>query len=561
MQGFRKEDWRYAFLLVALFGIAARATQVAINYIIPLVGEHDRVVITIMLCSITFGLMLISGAFTIWAIKFEAKTIGMQRLGNLVSSMSYIRDGIIAINRKGLTSGMNPAALVMFNAAENHKYTLQELCPNLSDDNMKLLLKSSEPEEVECEFKGSETIHTLRFRSQPSKDMTIILINDVTHLADRRSRHRRAAYLQLVGHIAQGIANDFNNILCGISGYASLIQLPNSTEKIISDSAQAISDNANRGIQLASSLLELSTTSQSTQQAATIPVSHVENAADAIASDLHASWNITRLIDSDIPPVNLTGSQLEHIIHGLGMLATDIYSKDHSFYIRLTQPSDVGIYQTENSNCAGIIVITPTDINAIDSAGLTLRDSGSVGTIESVVSSILQQSGGQLDCFSTSTGIPVYRLCLPGASKSQLHADQDSLPPGLDAYIAKWSLLICKGKYSSNRELRTYLQNSEVTTIYTDNIIDTLARIEHGADLDGIIIPDTSLGEEREGLLRAITKLCPQAGLVVINKHSEPIKSLLADIVFIPHTHSPAQVIQAAIEAKTLAKRRAQTLS
>jgi nitrogen-specific signal transduction histidine kinase len=554
MQSLRKEDWRYAFLLVVLFAIAALATQAVINYMIPLTSDDERFVVIIMLCALTLGLMLISGAFALWAINFEAKTASMRQLGNLVNSMTYIKDGVLAVNKKSKITGMNPAAEMLFNTDHNKSCTLSDLCKKLTDNEIKRLLKSPNPEEIEFECECVGSTHTLRFRSQPSKDMTLILINDVTKLADIRTRRRHAAYLQLIGHIAQGVANDFNNILCGISGHASLIMHPSSDASIIRQSAESINESSNRGIQLAGRLLELSNSSQTPLAATIQPSNNINIAIDAIAADLHSSWQITRNIDNDIPPTNLTGAQIEHITHGLGMLATDLYNKERKLYIQLSPPTAAGLCHAKN-DYAGIVIITTANINTIEKASIKSRTAGSAGTIESVVSSILKQSGGQLDCFNTSSGIPVYRICLPHATTDQLRSQQENLPLGLEAYIANWNVLLCKDKHSS-KKTQHYLESCKVNTEYTNNIVDTLARIEHGSDLHAIIINSATLGEEREGLLRAITKLCPQAGLVIINKTAEAIDSLASDAVFIPQSYSPAQIAQAMIEARTLARSR-----
>jgi len=549
-----KDGWHYALLLIVLFAIAALATQAAINYIVPIIGENQRIVVTTILCALTMSLMLISGAFALWAINIESTSASSRRLGDIVSSMTYIKDGVVAVNSKGITTGMNQAAIELLNSSPDKQHSIRKLCPELSDEDIELLMKSKYPEEVEREQTHSGITRTLRFRSQPSKNMTLILINDVTKLAEIRAHRRSAAYLQLIGHISQGLANDFNNILCGIAGHASLIMHPGSDKTIIQQSAKAIDIGANRGIKLAGSLLELSAPQQITQSATIRPADNVNFAVDSVAADLHASWTLTRDINEDVPPTKLTGIQIEHIIHGIGMLSADIYNKDRNLFIQLSQPTEAGLCHTKGE-FAGIVIITPSDINSLDVHSLKSRDPGSEGTIESVVSSILKQSGGQMDCFSTPSGIPLYRICMPHASTEQLRTQQDTLPLGLEAYIANWNLLLCEGRHS-RKTIQNYMKSCKVNVEHNSSIVDTLARIEHGDDLHAIIINSSILGEEREGLLRAITKLCPQAGLVIIDKNKEPVPSPTSDIVFVPQSYSPAQIAQAMIEARTLARSR-----
>ncbi len=555
MQSLRKEDWRYAFLLVLLLAIASLATQALINYILPLLSSpRERIVVTLLVCTLSFGLMLISGAFGLWVIKFEATSASIRSLGNLVSSMSYIKDGIISLNKKGLTTGMNPAARKLLNVKGNRRYKLSELCPNLSNKEINLLYKSSNPEELESKLEFAGQAYSLRFRSQPSKDSRLILLNDVSKLSNTRTRRRHAAYLQLIGHISQGVANDFNNLLCGISGHASLITHTPSDKTLIEKSASAITDSANRGIQLAGHLLELSNSNNGAQSATIQPSTTVKLAIEGLASNLHSSWKIISDINSDVEPTNMTTSQIEQIIHGLGMLAADSYNKTRTITIQLMKPAATGLAHL-NGDYSCIIIITPTRMSEIDHGSLRARDDDSVGTIESVVTSILKQSGGNLDCFISLSGIPLYRICLPHASTDQIRTQQETLPLGLEAYISNWHLLLCKDK-NPYKKIKSYMDSCNVNVEYSNSIIDTLSRIEHGSDLNAIVINSETLGPEHEGLLRAIIKLCPQAGLVVINKTETTNQSGSTDVVFVPRTHSPAQIAQAMIEARTLARAR-----
>jgi PAS domain-containing protein len=216
----KEEGWRYALLLVILIAIATIATHTAINYINPLVRPREQTVVTAILCALTFGLMLISASFAVWAMRFSAESESRRRLGQMVNAMTYIRDGVLLLDRNGSITGANPTARSLFDLSHSDLSTLAELFSDLSAHDRDLLLHSDHPEEVECFGGNILPGHTLRLRSQPSRGSILLLVSDVTRLTDGRARRRRAAYLQLMGHIAQGVANDFNNLLCGIEGHA-----------------------------------------------------------------------------------------------------------------------------------------------------------------------------------------------------------------------------------------------------------------------------------------------------------------------------------------------------
>ena len=72
-----------------------------------------------------------------------------------------------------------------------------------------------------------------------------------------------------------------------------------------------------------------------------------------------------------------------------------------------------------------------------------------------------------------------------------------------------------------------------------------------------MILDRSVLGDEAKALLRAILKLRPSAGIVVLAEdEDEQFQDIVADVVFLP-TGTPADnIIQAMVEAKSLASRR-----
>ena len=111
MQLLPKEGWRYAALLVLLFAIAAVAVREVLRYIEPMVPEQEFLVASAVIASLMLGFMLIAGAFGLWAIRFSAEAESTRRIGGLVDRMDYIRDGVVAIDRHGVITGLNPTAV------------------------------------------------------------------------------------------------------------------------------------------------------------------------------------------------------------------------------------------------------------------------------------------------------------------------------------------------------------------------------------------------------------------------------------------------------------------
>ncbi len=549
-----KEGWRYAFLIVVLFAIAALATQETINYIAPRVADGEVKIVTLLLCTLTLGLMLISGAFAVWSIRFASEAESLRRLGSLVDGMNYIRDGVLAIDPVGRITGLNPTARELFNVAPNSTPHLQSICPTLSERDIEHLLNKSRPEEVECSYEAKAQPHTLRFRSQPTKGAILCIVSDVTKLTSTRSRQRHAAYLQLVGHIAQGVANDFNDLLCGISGHAALI-LRSTPDAKTRESVEAITGCANRGIHLAGRLIELSAHPKTLQMGSAPPAPHIEAAVDRLTADLPPTWSIFRNIDANMPSADLTGTQLEHITHSLGLLAVDLYDKAATLSVTLCLPQITEISHTP-SGFSGFLIITPAPMDSIDLSTLQPKRAETIGLIESIIISMLQQTNGLLDCFVTPDGIPLYRIGLPHATSEEAEPQAHELPLGLEAYVANWHVLLSHD-ISKPSDLHSYLKECRMTVERVDGIVDTLARIERGEDLAVIALNGDALGAESEGLLKAILRLCPHAGLVIQQSKVPASHDLTTEAVFLTPDTQPTSWIRAMIDARSLARKRA----
>ncbi|HAS83521.1 MAG TPA: hypothetical protein DCS43_12845, partial [Verrucomicrobia bacterium] len=340
MKWLQKESARYALLLVVLLAIATVAVVVTLNYLQDVLTASEQTIVTIAIWSLTLGFMMIAGAFGLWATAFAADAESLRRLSSLVDAMTYIHDGVIALDRQGRAIGMNPAAVAIFGeAARNQVFT--NVASNVTSKQLQTLLHSDSPVELESEFSIGNTTQTLRLRAQPSQGMTLLLISDVTALVRSRERTHRTAYVQLVGHMAKGVANDFNDLLCGISGHAAILTRHDKAKLDIPASAAAIQECANRGILLARQLMQLSGTDTQEAVATAYATRHINAGIDLLTSTLPASWTIIRHTDTLIKPVNIPPIQLEHLIQSLGLAAAESAPIKQILEIRLDDPASL----------------------------------------------------------------------------------------------------------------------------------------------------------------------------------------------------------------------------
>ena len=83
----------------------------------------------------------------------------------------------------------------------------------------------------------------------------VLICTDVTESKSIQAMLVQSRRMEAIGHLAGGVAHDFNNILTGISGYAEMLslQLQNDVKK--RESAVRILQASNRAAELTKQLL------------------------------------------------------------------------------------------------------------------------------------------------------------------------------------------------------------------------------------------------------------------------------------------------------------------
>ncbi len=547
MKWLQIESRRYALLLVVLLAIAAVAVGVTITYLQEIIPERKELLVaTVVIWILTMGFMLIAGAFGLWAVHFAAETESLRRLSSLVDAMDYIHDPVLALTREGKAVGLNPAAISVFGASARDQ-RLSDLLPDISDTNVSEFLHNECPVEAETEFRENGTSRTLRLRSQPSKGIIILLISDVTDLVRNRERSRRTAYVQLIGHMANGVANDFNDLLCGIAGHAALLIRQHNINSVnIKASAESIQDCAERGMLRARQLMEL-TIRGPEQATATIQTAlHVQAGIDLLRSSLSADWTITQSIATNILPVNIPPVQLEHLVQSLGLVTADASPSARNMSIDLSPAIKAG----QNGNIAALLTISTSVDTAVASGHFNQSPlNENSGIVIAVMEALIGQAGGKVQKFDTADGGSAHRILLPVADTAALITESpETLSSGLEAYASGWHILIDrqmeKGDASTD-----HFQRAGIHARSARGITHLLSAIENDNRLDAIALSYSTLGEDRTSLLKAISKLTPKAGIVVQRDdgHDDGIPGVL----YVPLTVSHGQLLQTLIEARS----------
>ncbi len=554
MRFIRTEVWGYAILLVTLFCICTIAVWHTLAFIHESVPSHDEfTIITILVWAITLGFMFIAGAFGLWAIEFSAVAEGQRRISRMVNSMDYIQDGLIACNSKGLITGSNLAARKIVRIdADSH---ISQIFPSLSEKDIIKLITSEDQYELEKEVQIGHLLRILRFRSQPAEGISLIMISDVTNANTERLRARQTARLQLIGQISRGVANEFNSVLCAISGYASLFKrLPRDSSEVNS-AIDAIIKNADRGVAISEQLLQLAKPVSSGSSAEYLPA-HIEKAIEILNETLPVGWKISSTIDHDIPVIGTSGIQIEQHIINTCIMACDIIPKAGFITISARKTGSCALAQV-NGEYACIVLISITQ-EATDMDSLNWKDvpaGADPRVVFSVLKSLIDEAGGDMD-ERRCNGSVLYRIMLPQGRLRDIKTDRQAIAEEVSAYIKGWHVLLVAPQ-KEQTALDNRLKTIGVQSQYIDNLMTALPKIESDKDLHAIIIDKRILGSQSSALLRAILKLRPESGLIVITDANESAdEAFVNQVVFVEQNAQPDRIINQLVDARTMAAQR-----
>lgn len=555
-------QWEFAILLIVLFGIAAIGVWSVLSFLSEHLAQPIYTVVAVLIWTLAMGFMLIAGAFGLWAIRFAAEVESRRRIGQLVDAMDYISDGLLAVNDKSRIVGSNPAARRITRSELSNTEDISTIFPCLSTADILHLFKSHEPAELEREIVSEGKSQTLRFRAQPSGDVVLLMVSDITAINAKRQLARQSARLQLLGQLARGVAHDFSQVLSTISTHAALLPRLTPGTTALEESTQAILRASQRGATLADHLLQLSQARVPGKYTRQID-EHIRNAELLLRDSIPYGWSIEATTADSIPPVPLSGSEIEQMILNLGLLLTELYPDPRRLRLIASPPHAAKVFNVDPRYACVVLMTAVSNEDDGLRVGLpTLEPSRETGIILSVIRSMLEEVGGRVDELFSGTGAPAFRLILPHTARVPApvgsgDAQTSSLDPALIGLFKGNNFVFAAPATTAINHLIAQLQHAGIRCRHTTDVTATLAELEPERGMDGIFIDRPVLGSEAVGLIRAMLKLKPSAAFVVLSDDTEgePV-DLRADVVFVDDLDSATVLLHAFREARNLASRR-----
>ena len=557
--------WRYAVLIIILFAIVAVAAMTIISYLQDQITEQTTTEtikqLSIAVWALTMGCMFLAGALGLWAIRSTTEIESRRRIGRFVDTMDYLSDGLLAIDGKGLVRGSNPAARQLAPRALSSRKTvmLREAFTSLTEQDLRQLLDPFQPREIEKDCVYRQGLRTLRFRSQPSEGLMLILISDITAHHSQEIRKRQIAQLQIIGRLAAGVAHDFNNILCAISGHATLLQRFGMDPENLKRSLTVIAEETQKGVVLSRQLLELSRSGAEGRPSENL-AGNVAEASALLRIALSPEWTVKPTIQGSYSTVPLAPAQIEQVVLNLGLLAADAQSRPGTVTISLNRPGQGPLLDVGDQYAAVILIsgesALPTEAALPTQQVAPVADEG--GVISSVVRTIVEEAHGHLDQLSAAGGLCIYRVCLP-----HLDTRPDMEPAGrlttdqITALLARWRVMLAGTGHELDM-LETKLLSIGARIDRKANVVSILASVERTRELDVLVMEKNILGEDAHSLLKALRELCPRLGIVILGQDPKQTRWPEAlGIICMPRVSNPEHALRSLIAARSAAVRAA----
>ena len=181
------------------------------------------------------------------------------------------------------------------------------------------------------------------------------------------------------------------------------------------------------------------------------------------------------------------------------------------------------------------------------------------GVIESIVRSVVESVGGRIRILASHDGHHRYILTLPGL---QAVEERTTARTGLTDKICEdvrdWHVLLARHRDGGWPDLEHRMKGLGIRVEFATDLVVVLGRMESRSEFDAAVIDRRLLGgDTADALLKAILKLKPDLGLVVLCESVEDEASTLrSDIAYEALDAATDTILHSMVRAQQLAASR-----
>jgi PAS domain S-box-containing protein len=371
-------------------------------------------------------------------------------------------DGVVLVDRKGYVTEVNPAGLELFEAASLLELATAPLGGFISAGQQGAYAEALETlwtgrkSVVEFECTGLHgRIRWIEMHAAPIRDEKgevnsfLAILRDATALRDLQRQFIQAQKMEVVGHLAGGVAHDFNNMLGIIMGFSEMLLDSAAPGSRHHEDALAIFHTAERAAALTRQILIFSR--NRTPQAQEVDMGAIIVEMDRMLRRLIGETiSLVTRPEPDLGLVEADPVQIEQVLMNLTVNARDAMPAGGTITI---ETSNATIYEGDEAHPGAkpgkYAVLSVADTgdgmteevrSKIFEAFFTTKPAGhGTGLGLSTCHGIVQQWGGHIVVESTPGAGSIFKVFLPCVQRSvkpmKTAAPGGPLPRGVETIL------------------------------------------------------------------------------------------------------------------------------
>jgi PAS domain S-box-containing protein len=477
-------------------------------------------------------------------------------------------DCVLVVGRDGRMTEINPAGLELFDAESWQELAGRPLAEFVEGEQREAFEACVEGlwrgEKGEAEFESisrSGKRRWIEMHAAPIRDGDGNILSYLGMLRDNTARRElkkqliQAQKMEVVGHLAGGVAHDFNNMLAIILGYTEMLMEGMEAGSIQYEQAEAVFHTAERGAALTHQLLIFSR--KETPRPQVVDLSELIVKIDPMLRRLIGeNINLVTLPEPEVCPVKTDPSQIDQVLMNLTVNARDAMPNGGTITVE-TGNATIKERDPAHPNvapgCYAVLSVTDTgagmseEVKAkIFEAFFTTKPAGrGTGLGLATCHGIVSHWRGHLEVESrlgAGSTFRVYLPCLPASAKAEISCKQPEPPPrGAE------TVLVVEDEPGLLALTSIVLQRQGYTVLKAANGREALGIVHDGSDEIDLVITDMVM-PEMGGRIMADWLEAIQAGIRVLFTSGYTECSMDGEIdpemEFIPKPYTPSDLLR-----------------
>lgn len=276
----------------------------------------------------------------------------------------------------------------------------------------------------------------------------VVVTSDLTEQRQMAQKLLQAQRLDAIARLAGGVANDFNNLLLIIKGYADLLFPLVAENSISSEAILAIRDAGDRAAALTRQLLAFSSSAHVMPRTLDLNAA-VESARRMLQRLMGDDIQLTTQLDRGLGPIRFDPAQLDQLLLNLAVHAREAMPVGGALVIGTERvavddktPLDFGslppgLYAQLSVKDSGRGISDDVRLHLFEPFYRNNESSGEIGLGLASVYGIVRQAGGAIRVESTPTAGTTFRILLPMLPEATRAAQsrQPTLPRGSETIL------------------------------------------------------------------------------------------------------------------------------